>query len=168
MTPHYNIAIKDIVSGVTNWHMWGHLGWQEIKRRYRRTMIGPLWTTLSLGLFIGALGIIWSNLWGQDPEEFLPYLCAGMIVWVLLSTTINEACTTFIAAENLIKQLRFSYGLLACSVIWRNLIVFFHNLIIWFLVFFLSQENRRERHGANGLRNAFILGLSEAQTQRTT
>ena len=37
----YDLAIRDLVSGVLNWRMWGRLGWQETKRRYRRTVIGP-------------------------------------------------------------------------------------------------------------------------------
>ena len=130
MTPQYDVAIRDVLSSLTNWRMWGRLGWQENKRRYRRTTIGPFWTTLSLGVLIGMLGLVWSKLWNPDPRIFLPYLCAGMLVWSLMSSIINEGCSVFIAGEGLIKHFQFPYVLLACSVVWRNVIGFLHNLII--------------------------------------
>ena len=31
----------DLLDGLRQWDLWGRFGWLEIKRRYRRTMIGP-------------------------------------------------------------------------------------------------------------------------------
>jgi ABC-type polysaccharide/polyol phosphate export permease len=131
MTPQYDVALNDIVSGITNWRMWGRLGWQETKRRYRRTIIGPFWTTLSLSIFILTLGIIWAQLWKQDPKAYLPFLTAGMLAWGLVSTIITEGCASFITAESLIKSIPFSYTVLPCAVVWRNMIVFLHNIAIF-------------------------------------
>jgi ABC-type polysaccharide/polyol phosphate export permease len=134
MTPQYDVAVKDIVDGLGDWRMWGRLGSQEVRRRYRRTVIGPFWTTLSLGIFVVALGILWSELWKQNPKTYLPFLCSGMLVWTMLSSIINEGAAAFVSAEGLIKQLRFPYTLLSCSVVWRNVLTFFHNLVIFGLV----------------------------------
>jgi len=134
MTPQYDLALRDIVGGLLNWRMWGRLGWQETKRRYRRTLIGPFWTTLSLGIFIFALGILWAQLWKQDPKTYLPFLTSGMLAWVLVSSVITEGCVVFTSGENLIKSLRINYTTLTCAVIWRNLIVLLHNFIIFLAV----------------------------------
>ncbi len=134
MTPQYGVAITDVVQGIGNWRMWGRLGWQENTRRYRRTVIGPFWTTLSLGVFIITLGIVWSQLWKQDPKVYLPFLASGMIVWALVGTVITEGCMVFVAAENLIKSLRINYTVLACAVVWRNVGVLAHNIVIFVLV----------------------------------
>ena len=134
MTPQYRIAAADIASGLSAWDMWGRLGWRENKRRYRRTVIGPFWSTLSLAVFVIVLGVVWSRLWQQDPKDYMPYLTSGMVVWLLLSVTISESCIAFINLETLIKQVRVSYTLLACAVVWRNVIVFFHNILIFLLV----------------------------------
>ncbi|HLW47014.1 MAG TPA: ABC transporter permease [bacterium] len=127
----YDIAALDIITGLSDWRMWGRLGWQEIKRRYRRTAIGPFWNTLSLGIFMLALGLVWANLWHQDPKVYLPFLTTGLLAWNLVAAVISEGCQTFLSGESLIKQLRFPYSLLACTVVWRNLIVFFHNFVIF-------------------------------------
>jgi len=133
MTPQFDEAFRDI-AGASNFPMWGRLGWQDVRRRYRRTSIGPFWTTLSLAIFVGILGLMWSNLWKVDPKQYLPYLTSGMLTWVLFSTMVTEGCTTLISAEALIKQLRISYTVLACATVWRNLVVFAHNLVIFVVV----------------------------------
>jgi ABC-type polysaccharide/polyol phosphate export permease len=134
MTPQYDVAVSDVVHGMANWRMWGRLGLQENKRRYRRTMIGPFWTTLSLGVFIFALGIVWSQLWKQDPKNYVPFLASGMIVWALVGTVISEGCLAFVSAEGLIKSLPINYTILACAVVWRNVIALAHHFVIFLAV----------------------------------
>jgi ABC-type polysaccharide/polyol phosphate export permease len=134
MNARYAVALNDFVEGAAAWQMWGRLGWQEIRRRYRRTVIGPFWTTLSLGIFIGVLGIVWAGLWGQDPKAYLPYLCAGLISWNFVQANINDGCLVFVGGEAFIKQLPFPYSMLVWSVVWRNLILFLHNLVIFGIV----------------------------------
>jgi ABC-type polysaccharide/polyol phosphate export permease len=138
MTPQYDIAIDDFTRAAGHWQMWTRMGWLEIRRRYRRTMIGPFWTSLSLAIFIVTLGILWAHLWHQDPKTYLPFLCSGMISWVFIAAIISEGCATFTAGESLIKTLTFPYTLLACVTVWRNFIVFLHNLIIFIGVAFYA------------------------------
>jgi ABC-type polysaccharide/polyol phosphate export permease len=128
------IAWVDVVAGLQARDIWGRLGWRDTKRRYRRTVFGPLWTTVSLALFVATLGLVWSNLWHKDPKAYLPYLTSGMLCWVFFLAICTEGCNSFCAYERLIKQLRISYTLLASAIVWRNAIVFFHNLIIYALV----------------------------------
>ena len=130
----YHVALIDIIAGMQAVDIWGRLGWRDTKRRYRRTVFGPFWTTVSLAIFVITLGLVWSNLWHQDPKTYLPYLTSGMLCWSLFSVICTEGCITFVGAEMLIKQLRISYTLLACAAVWRNVIVFFHNMIIYVLI----------------------------------
>ena len=41
-------VLRDIVGGLLQWQVWTRLGWQEVKRRYRRTVFGPFWATFSM------------------------------------------------------------------------------------------------------------------------
>jgi ABC-type polysaccharide/polyol phosphate export permease len=134
MTPQYDRAFNDISLGLLRWRMWSRLGWGEVRRRYRRTAVGPFWTTFSLGIFIFALSMVWSGLWKMDVREFLPFLCAGMITWYLLSAIITEGCVIFVMSESLIKQMSVSYTLIACAMVWRNIIVFGHNFLVYVVV----------------------------------
>jgi ABC-type polysaccharide/polyol phosphate export permease len=128
------VALIDIITGIRARDIWGRLGWRETKRRYRRTVFGPFWSTLSLAIFVVALGLVWSNLWQQDPKVYLPFLTSGMLCWVLFSTICTEGCGAIASQEGLLKQLRISYTLLACAMIWRNVIVFFHNFAVYVVI----------------------------------
>src|ERR1700681_2182854 len=115
MTPHYADAWIDVIGGASNVEIWGRLGWQEVKRRYRRTVLGPFWSTLSLAIFIFSLGFVWANLWGQDPATYLPFLCGGLLAWTLVASIIGEGCQVFSSAEGLLKQLTISLTALSCA-----------------------------------------------------
>lgn len=169
MDAHYSEAIDDIVQGLRLYDMWGRIGYAEIKRRYRRTVIGPFWSSLSLAIFVVVLGITWSQLWKIDPKEYLPYLCAGMICWFLFSSFVTEGCQVFIASESLIKQLRISYMMLVYALVWRNLLVFAHNLLIYipiaiygrvpFNLYWFAAIPGIVFMGINGLWIALLLGI---------
>lgn len=131
MTSQYRAVFEDIKIGFLSWRMWGRIGWQENKRRYRRTVLGPFWTTLSMGIFILAMGTMWSQLWKQDPKIYLPFLASGMVVWGLVGTLINEGCTVFVSSESLIKSIPINYTMLACAAVWRNCVVLAHNMMIF-------------------------------------
>lgn len=135
MHAEYAKAIDDIFEGACHWRMWARLGWQEVRRRYRRTVIGPFWTTLSLGIFVLSLSIVWAQLWNQPLAIYIPYVSAGIITWTLISALITDGCVNFVSNEGLIKQLQVSFTLLVIAAVWRNVIVFFHNLAILALVF---------------------------------
>jgi ABC-type polysaccharide/polyol phosphate export permease len=131
MTPYYGEAIADFVEGVRLVDLWGRMGWAETKRRYRRTVIGPFWSSFSLAIFVGTMGIVWATIFKIDFKEYMPYLTSGMLVWLLLSSFITEGCQVFVAAESLIKQLRINYTILLFAMVWRNLITFGHNLVVY-------------------------------------
>ena len=47
------LALQDIYDGLSLVHIWSMLAWQEIRARYRRSILGPFWLTLSTGILIG-------------------------------------------------------------------------------------------------------------------
>ena len=82
------------------------LGWHDIRQRYRRSVLGPFWFTLSTLIMVGVLGVLYSTLLGQEITDYLPYLGVGLVVWQYLSACVNEGSTSFIGAGYLIKQIR--------------------------------------------------------------
>jgi len=139
VNPDYKRARADILQGAASWRIWSRMGWQEIKRRYRRTVLGPFWVTLSLGMFVGGMGFVWAPLFNVSASEYLPFISTGMICWVFVSSLITEGCITYTHAEALIKQLNFSLSILNWMLVWRNVIVLFHNLVIAALIFLVLQ-----------------------------
>ena len=42
-------ARGDLIDGFHRRELWLHLGWQDIKQRYRRSVLGPFWITIATG-----------------------------------------------------------------------------------------------------------------------
>lgn len=124
----------DIFAALQNYELAGVLGWQDIRQRYRRSSLGPFWLTISMGVLIGALGLIFGTLFKAPTKEFLPFLTIGLTLWTLITTILNEGCTGFTAAETMIKQIALPLFTHILRVLWRNLIIFGHNLVIYPLV----------------------------------
>jgi ABC-type polysaccharide/polyol phosphate export permease len=135
--PLTRTALQDLRDGFLNWEVWGRLAVLEIKRRYRRTVIGPFWSAISLGIFVAAMGTVGGGLWNRDMGDYLPFLASGMLVWLMISSIVIESTKLFTAAEHLIRQTRFDYSILAYALVWRNFIVFLHNASIYVVIVLL-------------------------------
>ena len=70
---------------------WLFMGIQDIKLRYRRTIIGPWWVTISTGILVAMLGILWSKIFGADLQNYLPYFAVVWIVWGWMSGQFSDA-----------------------------------------------------------------------------
>lgn len=132
-------AYHDLIDGFAAWQIWGNLAWNDIRTRYRRSMIGPFWITISMAVTVTALGVLYARLFQIDIQEFLPYLALGFILWGFFSPALNECCTIFVANQNFIKQSTIPLTVYVNQAIFRQLITFAHNFLIYFgMVIFLT------------------------------
>jgi ABC-2 type transport system permease protein len=127
-------AFGDLRQGWKQRPLWGYLGWQDIKQRYRRSVLGPLWISISMGVIATAMGILYGALFGENIREFLPYVATGLLIWNFISGCILEGSEVFIANEGLIKFLPAPLSLHVYRLVWRQTLFFLHNLVIWALL----------------------------------
>lgn len=127
-------GIKDVIIGIKQYKLWSAMACLDIGQRYSRSILGPLWVTLSLAIFILGLGVVYAQIFRLQLSEYLPYLTVGIVVWTMLSTYLVDGCNTFTSSESLIKQMQVSLSIFIFRLVWRTLIVFAHNAIILFLV----------------------------------
>ena len=128
-------ALRDLRVGALSLHVWPTLAWSEIRQRYRRSMLGPFWLTISIGIMIAGMGPLYSRLFGQDTSTYFPHLAVSFVVWMLLASLINDGCTCFTSAEGLIKEGRMPLTVHVLRVVWKNLIVFGHHCLILVILF---------------------------------
>ncbi len=126
----FSEAIADLAAGLTRSWIWTRLAYQDIKLRYRGSVLGPFWVTLTNLILIAAMGSIYAELFHVDPMTYIPYIMMGILVWQFVSGTINEACGTFTEARDVIQQVPLPFSVQAYRVVYRNLIVFAHNVVI--------------------------------------
>lgn len=121
---------SDIVAGLKMWRLWTLLGWNDIRQRYRRSLIGPFWITLSMAIFTMLLGVIYSYLFKMNVAVYLPYVAMGLVAWGFISGTITEACGVFAGSTSIIQQIRLPYTLHLLRSIWRSFIVLLHTIVL--------------------------------------
>lgn len=133
------LALYDLKAGICSIYLWPVLGWQDIKQRYRRSVIGPFWLTLSYGALIAGMGPLYGRLLQQDLSTYLPYLAVGFIAWILISSLITEGCGAFIGAEGYITQMKLPFTVHVLRVVWRNTLIFLHNFVVVLLIMIIYQ-----------------------------
>ena len=124
----------DIIAALKRLPLVGVLGWQDVRARYRRSALGPFWITLSMGVMIGTIGIVFGQIFQSPMHEFLPFLTIGMILWSFIASVVNEGATGFISAEGIIKQLPIPLFVHIMRMIWRNFLILAHNFVIFPIV----------------------------------
>jgi ABC-2 type transport system permease protein len=133
-------AITDLRQGWRQRSLWGYLGWQDIKQRYRRSVLGPLWISISMGVLATGLGILYAALFEVDYRQFLPYVATGLLIWTFISGCILEGSEVFIANEGLIKFLPAPLSLHIYRLVWRQTLFFLHNVVIWLVLILIFHQ----------------------------
>lgn len=125
------LAWADLISAIHGWEFWGTLGWNDIKQRYRRSVLGPFWLTITQAIMVGSIGVLYSFLFKVPIREYLPYVTLGLLLWGFISSLVNEGCTAFTVNESFLKQLSVPKSSFVLRLIWRNLLMLAHNMVIY-------------------------------------
>jgi ABC-type polysaccharide/polyol phosphate export permease len=132
------LALDDLVMGIKSWWLWSTMAWQDTRLRYKGSVLGPFWLTISMGLMVTALGVLYSAIWKHDITDFLPFLALGVLFWNLISSLISDGTQAFIKAESILLQVKMPLTVHAMRSVVRNFIIFLHNCVVGaaVLVFF--------------------------------
>jgi hypothetical protein len=132
---HAERALADLRDGLSQWRLALALARLDLRNRYRGSVLGPLWMSLSTLIMLIGLGLLYGTLFKLELANYLPHLAVSLIIWQWMSTCITEACITLIGAEGVIRQMRLPYTLHALRIAFRNSLVAAHSLPIILLVF---------------------------------
>ena len=125
-----SIVFQDLITALRRSELWLLLGWLEIKQRYTRSVLGPLWITISMAVMVGSIGIVYGSLFKQSLKDYLPMVGCGCVVWGYISGTINDACFSYINNGRYILQSNASFHIYIFQNVWKQLIIFAHNMVI--------------------------------------
>lgn len=111
-----------------------HIALKEVKIKYIKTFLGPIWNSLSIMIFIISFGFVGSRLWGLDVEVFLPNFAASYIIWICISNIIGESTTILNANANILKSVNTPILVFHLSMVLKNTSIFFHHVLAFFLI----------------------------------
>ncbi len=131
------LGLEELKDGFTSHEQWLYMAVQDIKLRYRRSMIGPWWVTISTGVMVMMLGFLWSHIFGSDLEKYLPFFAVGFVLWGWMSGQLLDAAGGFFQFQGVIKQMKLPFPIFTYRLNVRQLIILAHNTIIIALVLLL-------------------------------
>ncbi len=124
------LAWRDLAEGIAKIWMWPALALQDVKLRYRGSVLGPFWMTISMMVMVAGMGVVYSQLFRMEIGTYLPFLAVGLIVWQFIAGMITEGCETFLREAAVIQQVRIPFSIHAYRSVFRNLVVLAHSLLI--------------------------------------
>ena len=78
---------------------------QFLTLRYRRTLLGYLWTLVNPLLMMSVTAVVFATLFKLDLATYAVFLFAGMVPWNFFSMSATQSCTSYIQNEGLIKKI---------------------------------------------------------------
>lgn len=110
---------------------------RDIKTRYRRSVMGVLWSLLNPLCQMVVLSIVFSNLFKMDIENFPLYILSGQVIFNYFSESTSSAMSSIIGSSSLIKKAYIPKYLFVLSRIMSsavNLMASFAALLVVMLV----------------------------------
>lgn len=115
-------ALDDLRRGAAQWRLALRLAVLDLRNRFRGSVLGPIWVTLSLAVTVAAISLVYPLLFNLEIGRYVPHLAVGLVVWTWMSQSLTDSCTTFTAAEAVIRQMRLAYTVHVLRTIFRSVL----------------------------------------------
>jgi lipopolysaccharide transport system permease protein len=135
---HFERAVGDLAAGLLRWRLAWELARLDIRNRYRGSVLGPFWMTVSTAAMVAGIGILYSTLFKIPLVQYMPWLAVSLLVWTTINQTVVDSCQSFVAAEGVIRQMPLPYTLHVLRFVIRNAIVAAHSLPLIAIVLALT------------------------------
>lgn len=147
------MALRDLTNSFQRLGLAWSLATHDVGSRYRGSILGPFWITLSMGLMVLGIGVLYASLFNLPLNEFLPYVALGIVFFGVMTGTVNEGCDTFVQAAGMLSQTSLPMFTFVWRTVFRNLINLSHHLVIvvGMLVYFDAWREARPLAAAVGV-----------------
>jgi ABC-type polysaccharide/polyol phosphate export permease len=125
---------KDFFDSLKKYRLWISLAHHDIKRRYHRTVLGPIWLIISMIVWVGAMGFVFTKIFKMDGRAYFPFASASMILWNMFLLNLNESSNLFVVKKDVLSSIKTPFLLLIFSLNYRNWLIYLHGLATFFLL----------------------------------
>lgn len=101
----------------------------RIKTRYKRSVLGVVWTLLNPLLNTLVLTIAFSQIFRFNVPNYAIYILSGLLFWNFFSQSTNDAMDTLVWGSSLIKRIYVPRTIFAVAVVGNGLINYLLALI---------------------------------------
>lgn len=103
---------------------------KEIRGKYKNSFLGVIWSFLNPLLQIAVYAFVFPLILQNKQENYVIFLCAGLIPWTFFSTAISRSAFTMIENGNIIKKVYFPREILPISLVTSEAVNFLIATII--------------------------------------
>lgn len=97
---------RDVARSVRRPALWAMPGWFDFVLAYRRTLLGPFWETVAMGLWVAGLGVVFGYSLGQGDPSYFAYVGVGVVAWFYMSSVATSSTDLFRSKDSLILSHR--------------------------------------------------------------
>jgi ABC-type polysaccharide/polyol phosphate export permease len=130
----FDRALSDLKKTISLSGAAWFFAWGDLKTRYRRSALGPMWLVLTTTIGVAGLGYVWASLLKMEVSEFVPTLTIGLVVWQLVSGCLTESSNVIYRNSKIIKNLKVPFCLFSLQLLIKQFLNFAHNLVVIFAV----------------------------------
>jgi lipopolysaccharide transport system permease protein len=85
-------------------YFWMALVRNDLRNRYRRSVIGIGWSLLQPIAMTVILCVVFSQLYRQPIRTYAPFVLSGLTFWGFIVATVTQGCQCFFGGESYIRQ----------------------------------------------------------------
>ena len=111
---------------------------RDIKKRYKRSVLGFLWVMLDPLLIMLIFYIVFSGFFKSTIQNYATYVISGLIMWQLFSQGTQVSALAFMTNRNLINKVHLPISIFPLSVVISSLAHFIFSLVPLFAIIFFS------------------------------
>jgi len=110
-----------------------------------RTIIGPWWSAANLITVVFGMSLAVGLLSNTTTLSQAPRIALGLGLWTLISSILIEAVELFESEKGLLLNMEIAEVSLVVRLIWRNTLIFGHNIAVIILVFLIAGKGLNPR-----------------------
>ncbi len=123
-------AFADLVASLGKLDLAWSLAWHDVVSRYRGSILGPFWITLSMAFMVLGIGFLYAELQHISLQTTMPFVALGIVFWGMISQVIIEGCETFVQASGMLSQTSLPMFTFVWRTVMRNLATLSHHVVI--------------------------------------
>jgi ABC-type polysaccharide/polyol phosphate export permease len=131
-------AMADIIGAVRQFPNCFYLAVISVKLRYKRSILGPLWITITTAIFIFFISYLYTGFIRADFRHYLLNLALGWIMWQFIADSVLQGAQTFQGGARIIQASSMEKFFLVLQTVLTSLIIFAHNLLIVVVVLIVA------------------------------
>ncbi|MGN0637337.1 MAG: ABC transporter permease [Huintestinicola sp.] len=106
---------------------------RDFKKKYKRTVLGMLWSLLSPLFMLTVMAVVFTNFFGRNINHFVTYLFCGNLVFTYFSDSTTQGMHSLYANASIFSKINVPKYLFLLSKNAASLINFLLTLVIFFI-----------------------------------